>query len=62
MREKRALTLTRFNPLLGFGVYIKQAIQGLFTAGTSITRRSFNEGGHLEKMTGFRCGHKGRLR
>jgi hypothetical protein len=33
--EKRALTLTRFNLFNGIEVYIKQAIQGLFTAGTS---------------------------
>jgi len=32
-------------PLYGAGCKYKQAIQGLFTAGTSIVRRSFSEGG-----------------
>jgi len=34
-------------------INIKQAIQGLFTVGTSVTHCSFSESGHLLKMTGF---------
>jgi len=31
----------------------KQALRGLFTAGTSVTRHSISEGGHLNQMTNF---------
>jgi hypothetical protein len=53
IKEKGADHLTALN-LQGFRVKTyKQAVQGLFTAGTSVTRRSYSEGGHLVQMAGF---------